>query len=310
IDSLINNAGVNFVKPTLAMDEADWDRVLDVDLKGTFLCSRYALAHMAERRQGNIVNIASVHTLATLPEAAPYAAAKGGVEMMTKALAIEFAPYGIRVNAVSPGLTDTQIWADRRRRPGSGAAALVRQYPAGPRAKPARGGKRGAFPGLRRGELCHRRQSLQRRRHDRALDQPGALCQQGARRPDPALGVSACPKPGASLLRLTDGRDRPPRLSGRHSTRAATAGGPDGEPCAIKQAPVFAKMGYNGEPERLSHAIHARKLNPIRYANRYANGAFFPGATADWPVRLWHCLFVRLCGPRHPARPSRPAERL
>lgn len=112
IDSLINNAGVNFVKPTLAMDEADWDRVLDVDLKGTFLCSRYALAHMAERRQGNIVNIASVHTLATLPEAAPYAAAKGGVEMMTKALAIEFAPYGIRVNAVSPGLTDTQIWAD------------------------------------------------------------------------------------------------------------------------------------------------------------------------------------------------------
>lgn len=112
IDSLINNAGVNFVKPTLAMDEADWDRVLDVDLKGTFLCSRYALAHMAERHQGNIVNIASVHTLATLPEAAPYAAAKGGVEMMTKALAIEFAPYGIRVNAVSPGLTDTQIWAD------------------------------------------------------------------------------------------------------------------------------------------------------------------------------------------------------
>jgi NAD(P)-dependent dehydrogenase (short-subunit alcohol dehydrogenase family) len=53
-----------------------------------------------------------VHTLATLPEAAPYAAAKGGVEMMTKSMAIEFAPYGIRVNAVSPGLTDTQIWAD------------------------------------------------------------------------------------------------------------------------------------------------------------------------------------------------------
>jgi len=112
IDTLVNNAGVNFVKPTLEMDEADWDRVIDVDLKGTFLCSRYALEVMVPRRQGNIINIASVHTRATLPEAVPYAAAKGGVEMMTKSLAIEFAPYGIRVNAVSPGLTDTQIWAD------------------------------------------------------------------------------------------------------------------------------------------------------------------------------------------------------
>jgi NAD(P)-dependent dehydrogenase (short-subunit alcohol dehydrogenase family) len=112
VDTLVNNAGVNFVKPTLEMDEADWDRVIDVDLKGTFLCSRYALEVMVPRGAGNIINIASVHTLATLPEAAPYAAAKGGVEMMTKSMAIEFAPRGIRVNAVSPGLTDTQIWAD------------------------------------------------------------------------------------------------------------------------------------------------------------------------------------------------------
>jgi NAD(P)-dependent dehydrogenase (short-subunit alcohol dehydrogenase family) len=112
VDTLVNNAGVNFVKPTLEMDESDWDRVINVDLKGTFLCSRYALEAMVPRRQGSIVNIASVHTLATLPEAAPYAASKGGVEMMTKSLAIEFAPHGIRVNAVSPGLTDTQIWQD------------------------------------------------------------------------------------------------------------------------------------------------------------------------------------------------------
>jgi len=112
VDTLVNNAGVNFVKPTLEMDEADWDRVIDVDLKGAFLCSRYALEVMAQRGQGSIINIASVHTHATLPQAAPYAAAKGGVEMMTKSLAIEFAPLGIRINAVSPGLTDTQIWAD------------------------------------------------------------------------------------------------------------------------------------------------------------------------------------------------------
>ena len=112
IDTLVNNAGVNFVKPTLEMDEADWDRVVDVDLKGTFFCSRYALEAMVARRSGNIINIASVHTVATLPAAAPYAASKGGVDMMTRSMAIEFAPYGIRVNAVSPGLTDTQIWND------------------------------------------------------------------------------------------------------------------------------------------------------------------------------------------------------
>ena len=112
IDTLVNNAGVNFVKPTLEMDEEDWDRVLDVDLKGTFLCSLHALKAMAEHGQGSIINIASVHTLATLPEAAPYAAAKGGMAAMTQSLAIEFAPRGIRVNAVSPGLTDTQIWQD------------------------------------------------------------------------------------------------------------------------------------------------------------------------------------------------------
>lgn len=112
VDTLVNNAGVNFVKPTLAMTEEDWDRVVDVDLKGTFLCSRYALEPMVARGRGSIVNIASVHTSATLAEAAPYAAAKGGVHMLTCALAIEFAPHGIRVNAVSPGLTDTQIWQD------------------------------------------------------------------------------------------------------------------------------------------------------------------------------------------------------
>ena len=126
IDTLVNNAGVNFVKPTLEMDESDWDRVVDVDLKGAFLCSRYALEAMVLRRSGNIINIASVHTVATLPAAAPYAASKGGVDMMTRSLAIEFAPFGIRINAVSPGLTATQIWNDIQ--DAAEDAALARQH--------------------------------------------------------------------------------------------------------------------------------------------------------------------------------------
>lgn len=112
VDTLINNAGVNFVKPTLEMTVEDWNRVVDVDLRGTFLCSRYVLEPMVKAGKGSIINIASVHTKATLGAAAPYAAAKGGVAQMTQSMAIEFAPMGIRINALSPGLIDTMIWQE------------------------------------------------------------------------------------------------------------------------------------------------------------------------------------------------------
>jgi len=110
VDTLVNNAGVNFVKPTLEMTVEDWDRVVNVDLRGTFLCSKYALEPMVKAGHGSIINIASVHTRATLGGAAPYAASKGGVMQMTASMAIEFAPYGVRINALSPGLIDTVIW--------------------------------------------------------------------------------------------------------------------------------------------------------------------------------------------------------
>jgi NAD(P)-dependent dehydrogenase (short-subunit alcohol dehydrogenase family) len=110
VDTLVNNAGVNFVKPTLEMTVDDWDRVVNVDLRGTFLCSKYALEYMVKAGTGSVINIASVHTRATLAGAAPYAASKGGVMQMTASMAIEFAPYGVRINALSPGLIDTVIW--------------------------------------------------------------------------------------------------------------------------------------------------------------------------------------------------------
>jgi len=112
IDIIVNNAGVNFVKSFLDTNTADWDRVINTDLKGTYFFCRYGIQEMLKTGGGSIINITSVHTVAGLPEAAPYDAAKWGVVGMTKALAVEFASRNIRVNALSPGLINTQIWTD------------------------------------------------------------------------------------------------------------------------------------------------------------------------------------------------------
>jgi len=112
IDALVNNAGVNFVKPFEQMETADWDRIIDTDLRGTYLCSRYAIDHMLKAKRGSIINIGTVHTMQCLPAAAPYDAAKWAVVGLTKSMAVEFASRNIRVNTLSPGLIDTQIWTD------------------------------------------------------------------------------------------------------------------------------------------------------------------------------------------------------
>jgi len=113
VDVLVNNAGVNFDKPFLDTRIEDWDRVMGVDLRGTFMCTQRAIAQMVKAEQaGSIINITSVHTLQCMPGAAPYDAAKWAVVGMTKSLAVEFAAKGIRINALSPGLIATQIWDD------------------------------------------------------------------------------------------------------------------------------------------------------------------------------------------------------
>ena len=112
IDVLVNNAGVNFVKPFEKTEPLDWDRVVNTDLRGTYLCSRLAILEMLKTGGGSIINITSVHTIASLPSAGPYDAAKWGMVGLTKALAVEFAARNIRVNALSPGLIDTQMWDD------------------------------------------------------------------------------------------------------------------------------------------------------------------------------------------------------
>lgn len=113
IDGLVNNAGVNYVKPFLEIDPKEWQRVLDVDLTGSFILTQLCAREMHKAgHRGSIVQIASVHTHASLAGAAPYDAAKMGMVGFSKAAAVELAPMGIRVNILSPGLCATEIWKD------------------------------------------------------------------------------------------------------------------------------------------------------------------------------------------------------
>ncbi|HLC27178.1 MAG TPA: 3-oxoacyl-[acyl-carrier-protein] reductase [bacterium] len=109
LDFLINNAGVTRDGLLLRMSEDDWDFVVDTNLKGTFLCSKAAARLMVRQRFGRIVNISSVVGIMGNPGQANYAAAKAGIVGFTKAVAKELASRGITVNAVAPGLVDTDM---------------------------------------------------------------------------------------------------------------------------------------------------------------------------------------------------------
>jgi glucose 1-dehydrogenase len=111
IDILVNNAATMTFTPILELAEADWDRVLDVNLKAAFLLAKHAVPHMASG--GAIVNVSSVHAVSTSAGVVPYAASKGGLEAFTRGLAVELKPRGIRVNAVRLGAIDTpMLWSN------------------------------------------------------------------------------------------------------------------------------------------------------------------------------------------------------
>ncbi|OLC89002.1 MAG: hypothetical protein AUG01_02920 [Candidatus Rokubacteria bacterium 13_1_20CM_2_69_58] len=109
IDVAVTNAAVEPIVPFLELSEATWDRIIDVNLKGTFLVAQAAARRMVRRRRGVIITLSSVNAEVARPESAAYAATKGGVRQLTKAMAIALAPHGIRVNAIGPGTVVTGL---------------------------------------------------------------------------------------------------------------------------------------------------------------------------------------------------------
>jgi len=108
IDILINNAGIQFRKPMLELDTADWQRVIDTNLTSAFMIGREAAKRMVKRGHGKIVNIGSLTSELARATVAPYTVAKGGIKMLTKAMAAEWGEHGLQANAIGPGymLTD------------------------------------------------------------------------------------------------------------------------------------------------------------------------------------------------------------
>ncbi len=109
IDILVNNAGTNVLNEVLDVTEEEWDRVMNLNLKGLFFCCQRVGGGMVKRRTGTIVNIASQMGLVGYHKRAVYCASKGGVVQLTKVMAIEWAPFGVRVNAVAPTFIETPL---------------------------------------------------------------------------------------------------------------------------------------------------------------------------------------------------------
>jgi NAD(P)-dependent dehydrogenase (short-subunit alcohol dehydrogenase family) len=178
LDILVNNAAITrgSVRHFLEGDEAWWDEVVGVNLKGQFLCARRAAPLMAAQGSGVIINMSSGGATRAHRGMAAYDASKGGSEALTRALALDLAPYGVRVVAIAPGLISPRRTIHRlgpgRRRHGAARA----------HGSAGRHRRRGRLPGLRRRRLHHRGDDRRRRRTTR----PAALA---ASRDIPSLGV-------------------------------------------------------------------------------------------------------------------------
>ena len=130
VDILVNSAGTGCMS---ALDELiieEWDMVIDVNLKGTFLCMREAAKLMKEKGSGNIINVSSINDIVPIAGEIPYCASKGGVRQMTRAAALELGPYGVHVNSISPGSILTPLMYEMHEIPEI-REGILRQIPFG-----------------------------------------------------------------------------------------------------------------------------------------------------------------------------------
>ncbi|MGQ7248102.1 SDR family oxidoreductase [Halomonas sp. V046] len=112
LDVLVNNAGFGILGTVVTTEEEDWDRLMDVDLKGVYLCAKYAIPEMIRSGGGSIVNLASTISVVGIPDRAAYVASKGGVAALTRAMALDHANSNIRVNSVAPGVIDSSYYEE------------------------------------------------------------------------------------------------------------------------------------------------------------------------------------------------------
>lgn len=139
IAGLVNNAGVTAFHDPVEMTQRDWSHVFGVDLMSAWLCAKHAIPAMRMRDGAAIVNVSSIHARLTIAGMFPYAAAKAGLEGLTRSLALDLAADGIRVNAVAPGYVRTEMsqdWIDRQPDPAAAAATVHAAIPLGRMAEP------------------------------------------------------------------------------------------------------------------------------------------------------------------------------
>ena len=172
LDVLVNNAGLNVRSDFRHLSDADWVKIREVNLDGVVRVARDGFALLQASRRGSLINIASIMAHRGLRQLTAYSATKGAITALTRGLAVEYAPFDIRVNALCPGFVETALTARALKNPGIQKALLdstpLRRFGT------ARGDRQGrAVPRQRRGLLRHRRRARRRRRHVRgAVDGP------------------------------------------------------------------------------------------------------------------------------------------